>query len=324
MRFSIIVPVYNAEESLCACVDSICRDSGNDWELILVNDGSSDRSGELCQKLAAKDWRIWVIHQTNMGPGGARNTGLQQARGEYVWFVDSDDGILPGALDVLRETCDRFCADIVSFDYLADNGKGQLRPVQASIGVENMPFSLKEQPEFLRSMPATWLRIWKRSLFLDKGIAFPERAFCGEDLQTSAKLFAMASSIVILHSPIYRYCDRPGSLMNQEAEERNYHMLEAFEDLTRWFEQKGLRSSYEQQLSALVVEHLLLATTVRVAKINPLSPFLLQIRQFIDEHYPAWKTCSYVRHLSGAKRLALFLVEHRFYRILQMVFRLKG
>lgn len=324
MRFSIIVPVYNAKAFLPGCVESICRDDGNDWELILVNDGSSDDSGILCQQFAARDRRIRVIHQTNMGPGGARNMGLRQAQGEYVWFVDSDDSILPGALDTLREACDRFSADIFSFDYLQEEGKGQLRPVAASMGIPDRPFSLQEQPEFLRSMPAVWLRLWKRSLFAEHKIEFPDRAFYGEDLQTSVKLFALAQSIVILRRPLYCYCDRPGSLMNQVSESRNRHMLEAFADLTQWFEQHSLRSVYEQQLTALAVEHLLLATTVRVAKGNPLSPFLPEIRQFIDEHYPAWKTCTYVRQMSGTKRLALFLVEHRRYRVLQILFRLKG
>lgn len=324
MRFSIIIPIYNAEKYLPGCVASICEDPGNDWELILVNDGSTDRSGVLCQNLAADDRRIAVIHQPNLGPGGARNTGLRHARGEYVWFVDSDDGVLADALECLRDACNRFGTDIISFDYLADEVTGRLCPVEANIGAENVPFSLKEQPEFLRSMPAVWLRIWKRSLFTDHFIEFPNQAFYGEDLQTSVKLFAAAKSIVILHSPLYRHCDRPDSLMNQASESRNRHMLAAFADVTQWFEEKGLRSLCQEQLSALAVEHLLLATTVRVAKGNPVSPFLPEIRQFIEVNYPDWKNCRYVRQLSGPKRLALFLVEHRYYRVLQILFRLKG
>ena len=324
MRFSIIVPVYNAGEYLSGCIDSIRKDQGGDWELILVNDGSTDNSGSLCQSYAEQDSRIWVIHQQNCGPGGARNTGLNQARGEYCWFVDSDDAIAPGALELMRMAVDQFHADVYSFDYLADDGKGHCCPVEASFGPENRPFALREQPDFLRSMPATWLRLWKRSLFEEHQIYFPDRAFYGEDLQTSTKLFAAAESIVILKKPLYRYLDRPGSLMNQASEDRNRCMLTALADVTGWLEQRELRTLYEQQLTAMVVEHLLLATTVRVAKVNPLSPFLEEIRLFTDGHFPGWKNSLYVQELGGGKRLALFLVEHRFYRVLGWLFRLKG
>lgn len=324
MRFSIIVPVYNAGKFLSGCVDSIRQDPGGDWELILVNDGSTDNSGALCQAYAEQDSRIWVIHQQNRGPGGARNTGLNQARGEYCWFVDSDDSVVPGALELLRLAVDQFHADLYSFDYLADTGSGQPRAVEASFGPENRPFALAEQPDFLKSMPATWLRLWKRSLFEDNQIGFPDRAFYGEDLRTSAKLFAAAKSIVVLRKPLYRYLDRPGSLMNQASEDRNRHMLEAFADITDWYEQRGLREEFDPQLTALMVDHLLLATTVRVAKANPASPFLREILEFADTRYPAWKKSGYVRQLGGARRLALFLAEHRMCRVLGWLFRLKG
>ena len=324
MRFSIIVPVYNAREYLDKCIESVRQDPGSDWELILVNDGSTDGSGVLCQQYAAQDSRIWVIHQQNRGPGGARNTGLQQARGEYCWFVDSDDSIVPGALDLLRLAVEEFHADVYSFDYLSDDGKGRPVPTEASFGSENTPFVLRDQPDFLNSMPATWLRLWKRSLFEDHPIRFPDRAFYGEDLRTCAKLFSAARSIVLLRKPLYRYLDRPGSLMNQASEDRNRHMLEAVADLTDWYAQSDLGEICREQLTRLAVEHLLLATTVRICKANPRSPLLEEIRQFMDSRYPRWKTCRYVRQMGGAKRLALFLAEHRFYRTLGWLFRMKG
>ena len=324
IQFSIIVPVYNAGDYLAECVASVCRDKNRDWELILVNDGSTDGSGKLCQELAAKDSRIWVIHQQNMGPGGARNTGLHQARGEYIWFVDSDDGIVPGALELLRRAVEQFHADIYSFDFLVDRGKGQRQRVEAVTGPENRPFTLAEVPEVLRCRPATWLRLWKRSLFEKNGITFPERAFYGEDLQTTVKLFACAKSIVMLRKPLYSYLDRPGSLMNQASEQRNRHMLTAMEDITRWFEERQLRERYEPQLCGMAVEHLLLATTVRVAKANPHAPLLEEIRQFMDTRYPGWESCDYARSLTGNKKLALKLVCSRKFRTLQVLFRLKG
>lgn len=324
MKFSIIIPVYNAESFLRGCVDSILADAGRDWELILVNDGSSDGSGALCEEYARRDSRVRVIHQENRGPGGARNTGLEVARGEYVLFVDSDDALVSGALEKLRAAAERFGADILSFDYLADDGAGHLAPRKANLGPENWVFRLEEHPEFLNSMPATWARLWKRRLYTDNGIRYPERAFYGEDLQTSCKLFAAAESIVILPEHLYRYLDRPGSLMNTSDPRRNRHMLAAFIDLTDWYEAKGLREKYEDRLCALAVEHLLMAATVRVAKAAPKEPLLEEIRVFMENRYPRWRENASITGMSALRRFALSLIEHRNYALLGWLFRMKG
>lgn len=99
--FSIIVPVYNTVEYLSQCIEGVLCQSFDDWELILVDDGSTDGSGEVCEAYAVCDERIKVLHQTNGGVSAARNAGLGVALGEYVWFCDSDDSVVPGALGEL-------------------------------------------------------------------------------------------------------------------------------------------------------------------------------------------------------------------------------
>lgn len=324
MKLSIIIPVYNAETFLSGAVESVLADSGRDWELILVNDGSSDGSAGLCDGYARSDSRVRVIHQENRGPGGARNTGLEAAAGEYLLFVDSDDALMPGALERIRGALEQYRPDILTFDYLADHGTGSQTPKKANFAPENRPFRLEEHPGFLNSMPATWARVWKKSLYTDNGIRYPDRAFYGEDLQTSAKLFALAGSVVYLPEGLYRYLDRPGSLMNTADPERNRHMLLALEDLTGWYENRGLRARFEEQLCELAIEHLLMAATVRVAKAEPKAALLTEIREFMDRRYPGWRTHPSIGRMSRMRRLALYLIEHRHYAILGWLFRLKG
>lgn len=324
MRFSIIVPVYNAERFLNTCVDSVLADEGADWELILVNDGSSDGSGALCDEYAARDTRVRALHQENKGPGGARNTGLENAKGEYVLFADSDDALVPGAMEKLREAVEAHHPDILTFDYLADDGEGHLAPTKANNAPENRSFRLAEHPEFLNSMPATWARLWKRSLYMEHNIRYPQRAFYGEDLQTSCKLFALADSIVYLPEHLYRYLDRPGSLMNSASPARNRHMLAAFADLTDWYAEKGLKEQYDDRLCAMAIEHLLMATTVRVAKAAPTDPLLNDIRAFMMVRYPRWRENGAIAGMSALRKFALYLIEHRHYRLLGWLFRMKG
>lgn len=117
---SVIVPVYNVEPYLRECIDSILAQTYTDFELILVDDGSPDKCGEICDEYAAKDSRIRVIHQENGGLSAARNAGLDIAQGEYVTFVDSDDFVAPNYLAVLYQMIDKTGADVSTCDYTSD------------------------------------------------------------------------------------------------------------------------------------------------------------------------------------------------------------
>ena len=123
-ELSIIVPVYKTEKYLPKCIDSILSQTFTDFELILIDDGSPDRCGEICDEYAAKDGRIIVIHQENRGVSAARNAGLDIARGEYIGFVDSDDWIEPEMYKVLVESCVNNKSDIsmCGINYYSDSG----------------------------------------------------------------------------------------------------------------------------------------------------------------------------------------------------------
>ncbi|MEH7309214.1 glycosyltransferase, partial [Neobacillus drentensis] len=118
---SIIVPIYNVEQFLPNCIDSILIQSFTDFELILVNDGSTDRSGEICDLYARMDNRIKVIHKPNGGVSSARNKGIDISKGNYIAFVDPDDTIEPKMYDVLLQSALRYKADIVVCPYKAIN-----------------------------------------------------------------------------------------------------------------------------------------------------------------------------------------------------------
>ena len=105
---SIIVPVYNVEKYINDCVDSVINQSYQNWEMILVDDGSPDRCPEYCDKYATLDSRIKVIHQENKGLSEARNVGMRMATGEYLYFLDSDDFLVENSLSTLVETGDKF------------------------------------------------------------------------------------------------------------------------------------------------------------------------------------------------------------------------
>lgn len=127
-KISIIVPVYNSSKYLRSCIDSILKQSLSDWELILVNDGSTDDSGEICDEYAVKYPAIRVIHKENAGVSEARNTGLVAATGEYVGFVDSDDTIRPEMYQEMYDAAMENDAEIVMCDAVTVYPDGRTEP----------------------------------------------------------------------------------------------------------------------------------------------------------------------------------------------------
>ena len=323
MRFSIIVPVYNVADFLQGCIDSILANDCSDCELILVDDGSTDgRCPAICDENAARHPElIRVIHQANQGLGGARNTGLEAARGEYVFFVDSDDTIAPESLQVLRETVECTHAEICSFNLRTHDGQGSGEAVEISRQYD-APFTLAEHPEFLLSLPAAWARIWKRELFLRTGIRYPSRVWY-EDIRTSTKLFAVADSIVTLPQTLYFYLARPGSIMRSSNVGRNREILEAFDDVLAWFRAQGLFETYRQELCRLAVDHILIAATVRVARMDPHSAMLGEFSSFVDANFPDYRKNPYLKQLPRKHKLVLRLAEGKHFSLLRLLFRLK-
>ena len=324
MRFSVVIPVYNVAEYLRGCVDSVLANDCSDCEIILVDDGSTDGiCPTLCDEIAAEHpGLIRVIHQENRGLGGARNTGLEAAQGEYLFFVDSDDTIVPDALDKLEQAICASGADIVAFNLYSDDGAGTLTPIKANAFLADKSFSLAERPEFLLSLPSAWSRVWKRELFLRSGVRYPSRVWY-EDIRTSSKLFALAESVYTMDDCLYRYLQRPGSIMNSGKVERSREILDAFDDILRWFEGHDLRKTYEAELTRLAVDHILLAGSVRVARTDPGHPLLREFAQYMEREFPQYRSNRYIGGLPGLHKLLLKLLEGGHYRLIRLLFRIK-
>lgn len=324
MQISIVIPVFNVKDYLPRCIDGILANDTTDTEVILVDDGSSDGSDALCDSYAlAHPNLIRVIHQKNSGPGSARNSGMAISSGEWFLFVDSDDRLAPNALTKLRETIQTTDAEVISFQFYKETLDGKLTAWNSGDFPTDVCFKLSERPGFLLTQPSCWLRLWKRFLFEKNGISFPDVVWY-EDIRTVSKLMAKANRILNLPDRLYYYLDRPGSIMNSTQLPRNRDIIPAFTDILDWYRENGLFAQYQNELCALTVEHVLLAASVRVCRIDPSSEILGLFRDFIKQTFPDWKKNPYRKRLTKLKRLALFLVEHRKYRMVKKLFDLKG
>lgn len=214
---SIIVPVYNARETLHACVRSICSQSYDSIEVILVNDGSRDDSLSICRALAAGDDRIKVVDKPNSGVSASRNVGIECARGKYLQFVDSDDYMADDATRQMVMCAEQTGADLVIAEFFRVVGK---RMIVSS----NIPGgSLLTQQEFAQYLMASpmnfyfgvmWNKLYRRELIIKGGIRCCTDVSWCEDFLFNMDYYAAVRSVATLDTPVYYYVKRRGSLAN--------------------------------------------------------------------------------------------------------------
>lgn len=325
MTISILVPVYNVADYLPQCLDSILANDLTDCEVVLVDDGSTDASGAICDEYAARHPDlIRVIHQPNGGIGAARNASLDAARGDWLLFVDSDDRLVPTAVATLKGAIAAHPGvDVVGFQFFADDGVNPPVPQSSGIAAAPDPFPLAQRGDCLLALPSVWIRLWRRSLYGEGEIRFAQGVWY-EDIRVTAKLLALARGILILPDHLYLYLTRQGSIMNNSKLDRNREILDAMEDILSWYRRTGRFADFETELEALTVQHVLLAASVRVARQDPRHPLLKEFYAYTQRNFPQWRKNPYNRKLPRAKRLALALVGRRQYRLVQLLFKLKG
>lgn len=246
---SVIVPVYNAEKYLGRCIESVLAQTHGNLEVILVDDGSADRSGAICDWYAGQDNRVKVIHKANGGVSAARNDGMEASRGEYIAFCDNDDFYAPGMLRRLLDMCrDNDCA------------VGQCRCERGS--AENLP-TPEPQPvkvltsrEILESFytEATiyiWDKLFRRDVF--DSVRFPVGSYTGEDLAVVHRLLWNAGRVAVTREKLYYHYRNPESVMNRGFDVRwatgaleNRLEFARREGLTRLCADTSARMVYEQ------------------------------------------------------------------------------
>lgn len=271
-EFSIIIPIYKVEDYLCECIDSILNQKYDDYEIILVDDGSPDNCPRICDEYAAKDSRIKVIHQQNSGVSEARNNGIRAAAGKYLWFVDGDDGISDDAFEIIGSYLD-LDFDILDFGKIPDGVKPEKEEINqkkyAFVCRKNEIKKLMTQANDKDFIHFSWRIIFKASFIKNNGIKFDSRLRYGEDSVFNFESFIRAEKIVFSEDWVYRYRERAdGASKKIEADfkmdfinqlELNCRIRdEIYEkycgaDTERYYENRG----------AFVLEHLLIFVVLK-------------------------------------------------------------
>lgn len=246
-KISIIVPVYNVEKYLSCCLDSIKAQTFTDWECILVDDGSSDKSGKICDEYANLDNRFVVIHQKNSGVSVARNRGIDIAKGEWITFVDSDDWIELETFDVVSKKGININTDIICYDMqkVYENGRKEVIPFR-NISI------CKNFIKFPTYMNSLCNKVIRRDLFLDNHIFFNENIIVAEDLDVSFKLFTKAKSVYFLDTVFYNYRVNTDSVTRKDFSQKKIDDLwSVYSILCDYCFDKGIKRKYDKFLRYL-------------------------------------------------------------------------
>ena len=292
MKLSIIVPVYGVEQYLAQCVDSLLCQQVDGYEMILVDDGSPDRSGEIADRYAAAyPETVRVLHIDNGGQGRARNFGLEIARGDFVGFVDSDDWVEPEMYARLLNRAEESGADVVVCDFLEryEDGTEKL-----------LPAAFQDHP--LSAAGSSCNKIFRRSLIED--LRFPEGLWY-EDFYFSAVMLIRSRHTEFIQEPLYVYRRGQPSTMHNNNAAKNLDMLRVMELLEEEMIPAGRKGDFE----FFLVNHVILDSISRLARLHSADKreVLQHFRAYAHEKIPHLLRCKSFQQESRNRRIIMFL-----------------
>lgn len=252
---SIIVAVYKAEKYLCRCVDSLLSQTFTDFEILLIDDGSPDRSGEICDGYAAKDSRVRVIHKDNGGVSSARQCGIDNAKGEYTIHADPDDWVEPEMLEELYRKAKEEEADMVICDFYEHLNNQTYKS-------KNKPSSLDHYTVlcelFQQLHGSCWNKLVKRACYSNYDIKFPRNISCEEDLMFNAQILMHPIKVCYLEKAFYHYerTDNPDSLVKNSVHNKQ-EFINKIHLILKLFKDEEFRLIRESSLKRYIIQVLL-------------------------------------------------------------------
>ena len=337
MSISVIIPVYNSEPYLCECVDSVLAGLREEDEIILVENGSRDRSLEMCRNYASEHPNVTAEHLDKPGVSGARNRGIELASGEWIVFLDSDDVMDPGFLAAARKAPRDMDLVLYSYCYLGDPAENaehdpqDVRRVSPKLlrraSLQFGKYQKKVRDKANLDNITIWSccsRLIKRELILQNQIHFPEKLYLSEDTVFSLQVYCNAKKVCTVRQNSFFYRRTPGSASrkkpDQRALENNQHLREW---VWRYVTDKGMGEELEKEVSAFLcrkfVEECLYLRELDLGRDYNISYVKEQVsRPYMEK---ALQMCGYRYLIAGKKNTlrygpVLWLLKKKMYRTL--------
>ncbi len=258
-KISVIIPVYNSEKYLFRCLDSLKNQTYKDFEAIIVNSDSKDSSLDIIKQFTQKYENFHLINKDNSGVADSRNTALKSALGEYISFLDSDDFLSPDFLSVLYNSLIENDADIVCcgyYTYYPQSQKATPKKLTAKSGVYSSKKALNMLIKDTTMHFYVWNKLFKKSLFEDNNINFPNMLF--EDIYVTTRLFYYAKKINMIHKPYYYYVVHEDSLVNCINKQMINEYAKAIVLLRNFLEEKNIYKDFKLSFKLFAIRGMLI------------------------------------------------------------------
>lgn len=292
MKVSIIVPVYNVENYLPKCLDSLISQTLNDIEIIAVNDGATDSSPEILRRYAEQDSRIVVLDKPNGGLSDARNYGIPYATGDYIGFIDSDDFVDPEMYEVMSRKADETQADIVECNLhhtWEDHEDTEIGP------------HITDRKEMLMTgRSVVWNKIYNREWLLSTGALFP-KGFIYEDVEFYSKIVPFINRIEYVEPAFCHYVQRSTSINNYQTL-KTLQILDILDHIIDFYKSNGFYDEYRDALEFLTTRILLCSSLSRMSRIPApadRNEAVTKNWNKLNELFPEWKNNKYLKTFPG-------------------------
>lgn len=316
-KVSIIVPVYNVQDYIEKCLDSLVYQTLEDIEIIVVNDGATDESRIVIQKYINKyPEKIVYVEKENGGLSDARNYGMQYAKGEYIAFVDSDDYVEKNMYEKMYDIAQKENSDMVECNFYWEyNNK-----LKMDKGIKYN----EKQDMLVKARVVAWNKLIRRKLVKDKDIKFP-KGLRYEDIEFTYKLIPYIKKVSFVKEPMVHYIQRDNSISNMQNI-RNREIFEVLDNVIKYYKEKNLYKDYEKELEYVYTRYLLCSSFLRIIKIKD-----KKIRkQLLDEtwtnlnsKFPNWKKNDILVDSKSPKDKYIKSVNKTTFQIYSKLFRIK-
>ena len=322
MKVSIIVPIYNVEKYLRKCLDSLVAQTLNEIEIILVNDGSKDDSKKIMKEYKNNyPDKIICIYKENGGQGSARNEGLKVAKGKYIAYVDSDDWIDEKMIETMYNKAEKANYDILVCGTKVVNEKYEILQEEPAIMYEENIKNL------LFGKMAIWNKIYRREILEKENYVFRTKKWY-EDLDFTAKIILEDYNIGFIDENFYYYVERPNSTMNNQNARKNLEILDAMNEIIKYYKNVDKYEKSYQEIEFLAIYHIYITTIVRVIMIDEVDrkekyKIISQLSYYMNNNFPLYTKNKYNKDMNINRKIVFILLKFKLYRVIKILLSMK-
>lgn len=317
-ELSVVVSIYNIENYLCKCIDSLLDQSDIKYEILLINDGSTDLSGDICQEYAKKFEFVKYYNKINGGLSSARNYGLNKSNGKYIFFVDGDDYIEKDSLKTIINNMENNNLDIMQILYkeVTSNGKTIKNHDQVALNV-NKVYNASEWISSTEFKPMAWMYIFNKKFLNDNKLYFFEGIY-HEDTEFTPRAISLANRIMILNKYVYNYVIRDGSIMRTVNMKKSYDLITVGEKLRNFKRDNKLDKEIDSFIDSRIAYSYW-------ASLSYVMEHNVKIKSFFNEY----KNAQYVINNNMIKcqsfkyRVIGILIKLKLYYLVELIYKVK-